>query len=129
MNACGFCDYKTQGKYYPSVNDPPIVPVLELFRLAQKLGVKTFFITGRPEQQRAATIKNLNAAGYDKWEQLVMRPDNDSDPARIFKPIQRQKIVDSGYTIVLNIGDQASDLAGCCAESSFKLPNPFYLVP
>jgi hypothetical protein len=29
----------------------------------------------------------------------------------------------------LNVGDQASDLAGCCSERSFKLPNPFYLVP
>jgi acid phosphatase len=129
MNACGFCDYRTQGKYYPSVNDPAIVPVLELFRLAQKLGVKTFFITGRSEQQRDSTVQNLKSAGYDKWEQLIMRPANNSDPARIFKPAQRQAIVDSGYTIVLNIGDQASDLAGCCAERTFKLPNPFYLVP
>jgi len=30
---------------------------------------------------------------------------------------------------VLNIGDQASDLAGCCALRVFKLPNPFYLLP
>jgi hypothetical protein len=28
----------------------------------------------------------------------------------------------------LNIGDQASDLAGCCEDRIFKLPNPFYLV-
>ena len=129
MNTCGFCDYRTQAKYYPPLNDPAIVPVLELFRLAAKLGVKNFFITGRSEQQRDLTVKNLKSAGYDKWEQLMMRPDNDSDPARIFKPTQRQAILDSGYTIVLNIGDQASDLAGCCAERSFKLPNPFYLVP
>ena len=129
MNTCGFCDYRTQAQYYPSVNDPAIVPVLELFRLAEKLGVKTFFITGRSEQQRAATVANLTGAGYAKWEQLIMRPNGNADPARVFKPAQRQTIVDSGYTIVLNIGDQASDLAGCCAERSFKLPNPFYLVP
>jgi hypothetical protein len=29
---------------------------------------------------------------------------------------------------VLNIGDQASDLAGCCAERVFKLPT-FYSIP
>ena len=129
MVTCGFCDYRTQAKYYPSVKDPAIAPVLELFRLAQKLGVKTFFITGRSEPQRASTIQNLNAAGYSGWEQLVMRPDKNSDPASVFKPAMRQKIVDQGYSIVLNIGDQASDLACCCAEQSFKLPNPFYLIP
>lgn len=129
MSACGFCDYRTQGKYYPSLNDPALAPVLELFQLAEKLGVKTFFITGRGEKQRAETIQNLKSAGYDHWEQLIMRPDNDNDPARVFKPAKRQEIVNQGYSIVLNIGDQASDLAGCCAERSFKLPNPFYLIP
>jgi len=129
MNSCGFCDYRTQAKYYPGVNDPPIVPVLELFRLAEKLGVKAFLITGRAEQDRQNTQANLSAAGYQNWEQLIMRPNGNSNPARIFKSAERQKIVNSGYIIVLNIGDQASDLAGCCTERSFKLPNPFYLVP
>ena len=105
--------------------------MLELYRLLQKLGVKTFFITGRHdnEKQRNDTVKNLKSAGYDGWEQLVMKPDNNSDPARIFKSGKRQEIVDKGYAIILNIGDQASDLAGCCSERSFKLPNPFYLIP
>jgi acid phosphatase len=129
MSACGFCDYKTQAKYYPPVNDPAIVPVLELYKLAQKLGVKTIFLTGRGEAQRATTIQNLTSAGYSGWAQLIMRPDGNSQPARIFKSALRQKLVDEGFTIVLNIGDQVSDLAGCCSERSFKLPNPFYLVP
>jgi len=57
-----------------------------------------------------------------------MPPDGDTDAARIFKPRNRESIEKEGYHIVLNIGDQASDLAGCCAERVFKLPNPFYLV-
>jgi acid phosphatase len=129
MSTCGFCDYKTQAKYYPPVNDPAIVPVLELYKLAQKLGVKTIFLTGRGEAQRQATVQNLKSVGYSGWEQLILRPDGNSQPARIFKSAMRQNLVDEGFTIVLNIGDQASDLAGCCSERSFKLPNPFYLVP
>jgi acid phosphatase len=129
MLDCGFCAYKIQVKDYPNTKDPAIVPVLELYRLAKRLGVKTFFITGRSESQRDFTSTNLKDAGYDGWEDLVMRPDKNTDPARIFKSDRRQEIVDKGYTIVLNIGDQASDLAGCCSERSFKLPNPFYLVP
>lgn len=38
----------------------------------------------------------------------------------------RAAIEAQGYTIVANVGDQESDLAGGRAERAFKLPNPFY---
>ena len=38
------------------------------------------------------------------------------------------KITADGYTIIANLGDQESDLAGGYAEKTFKLPNPFYLT-
>lgn len=57
-----------------------------------------------------------------------MQPDGNKKPAREFKSYDRQLIEEKGYHIVVNIGDQASDLAGCCEERIFKLPNPFYLV-
>jgi len=34
-----------------------------------------------------------------------------------------------GVTIIVNVGDQESDLAGSHAERTFKVPNPFYFVP
>jgi len=40
----------------------------------------------------------------------------------------RSQIEADGYTIIANIGDQASDLQGGHAEKTFKLPNPFYIV-
>jgi len=129
MSDCGLCSYKVQAKLYPDARGAAIVPVLELYNFAKAKGVKRFFLTGRKEAERASTIENLRDVGYSGWEDLIMRPDANSDPARVYKPARRQAIVSQGYTIVLNIGDQASDLAGCCAERSFKLPNPFYLVP
>ena len=73
-------------------------------------------------------MKNLKAVGYSGWTMLVMQPDGNTLPASTFKSTDRQVIEDGGYRIVLNIGDQASDLAGCCSERVFKLPNPFYMV-
>jgi len=32
-------------------------------------------------------------------------------------------------TIIVNAGDQESDLAGGYAERAYKLPNPFYYIP
>ena len=34
-----------------------------------------------------------------------------------------------GYRIVVNMGDQPSDLAGGYAEKAVLLPNPFYRIP
>jgi predicted secreted acid phosphatase len=128
MADCGFCSYNVQSKLYSIEHDPAIVPVLELFNFAKKKGITVFFVTGRQESQRAATIKNLNEVGYSGWADLIMQPDGNKPPASVFKPRDRQVIVDKGYRIILNIGDQASDLAGCCAERVFKVPNPFYLL-
>jgi predicted secreted acid phosphatase len=128
MADCGFCSYSVQSKLYSIAHDPAITPVLELFNFAKKKGVTVFFVTGRPESQRAITIQNLNDAGYSGWADLIMQPDGNKIPASVFKPHDRKEIENKGYRIVLNIGDQASDLAGCCAERVFKLPNPFYLL-
>lgn len=128
MSDCGFCSYTVAAKLYSNARDPAIVPVLELFNYAKKNGVAVFFLTGRKNAERDSTIKNLNDVGYTGWTDLIMRPNDNKSPARIFKSQERQKIEDKGYRIVLNIGDQASDLAGCCAERVFKLPNPFYMV-
>ncbi len=137
MAGCGFCSYATQlqlyqDKLYSSTHDPAITPVLELFNFAKNKGIAVFFVTGRTESEREATVANLREAGYSGWTDLYMQPDVSSGqpkpPARVFKPKNRQEITNKGYTIALNIGDQASDLAGCCAERIVKLPNPFYLV-
>ena len=45
-----------------------------------------------------------------------------------FKAPERRKIAELGYTILLNLGDQESDLTGGYAERTFKLPNPVYFV-
>jgi len=128
MAGCGFCAYPIERKLYSEDHDPAIAPVLQLYNFAKSKGVTLFFVTGRQEGERAVTIKNLNEVGYSGWADLIMQPDGNKLPAGVFKPKDRQAIADKGYRIVLNIGDQASDLAGCCSERVFKLPNPFYLL-
>jgi len=132
MAECGFCAYSVQTKLHPDPHGPAIAPVLELYNLAKSKGIAVFFVTGRPEKQYQLTIDNLREAGYDGWTDLIMQPDvapgDKLIPARVFKPRNRQTIEKRGYRIVLSIGDQASDLAGCCAERVFKLPNPFYQI-
>lgn len=109
---------------------PPIAPTLELYRSARRLGVAVFFVTGRRESLRADTERNLRAAGYEEWAGLVLKSDDYDQPSVVpYKSGARRQIEADGYSIVVNLGDQASDLAGGFAERGFRLPNPFYLVP
>jgi len=104
---------------------------LRLFRDARAAGVAVFFITGRPDEQRAATIANLQTAGYAGWAGLALRVGPEKSMATAaYKASERKKIVDAGYRLLMNVGDQWSDLDNSPqAEINVKLPNPFYYLP
>lgn len=105
---------------------------LRLFREAERDNVAVFFITGRSESQRQATAANLIAAGYDHWEGLYLRPEDHPKMQSVaeYKSGDRAEIAAKGFTMILNVGDQMSDLLGSPqAEHSVKLPNPFYYIP
>jgi acid phosphatase len=117
------------GAWIAMAQAEPIKPVLELARLARARGVAVFFLTGRPERLRAATERNLKAAGYE-WTGLLLKPDALNPASAVeFKAPERKKLLDQGYVIIVNVGDQASDLDGGFAERTYKLPNPFYVIP
>ena len=121
---CGWAAWDQLGR------DPAIAPTLQVFRLARALKVTVFFITGRPENQRAATEQNLAAAGYRGYAKLYMVPNGAHFASAVdFKTPIRAEIERGGYTIIENMGDQPSDLLGGYAEKDFLLPDPFYRVP
>jgi acid phosphatase len=109
---------------------PAIPGTLRLAKEAQRLGVDVFFITGRSETERAATDRNLRAQGYE-WKQLTLRPESARSETTIqYKSGARAQVAAQGYKIVLNVGDQWSDLKGAPeAEFSVKYPNPYYFLP
>jgi acid phosphatase len=102
-----------------------------LYKQALEAGLEVFFITGRREGMRQVTEDNLKAQGISKWTKLVLRTDQEAhETALVYKSGERRKIVMEGYTLVMSIGDQWSDLRGePQAEISVKLPNPFYFIP
>lgn len=121
---CGFLAWIDMAK------GTAIAPALELYRFARANNVAVFFITGRPERTREATERNLREAGYTDWEKTVLKPaDLKVVSAADYKGPVRCELLAQGYNIVVNMGDQPSDLAGGCAEKTFLLPNPFYRIP
>lgn len=113
----------------------PIGPTLDLVRWAHDQGVAVFFVTGRSPEEREATARNLEAVGYGPWHTLYLKDKSECCTglscgfAATCKSYYRKLIADQGFTIVVNLGDQRSDLLGGWAERTFKLPNPFYFIP
>jgi len=130
MSAANF-EYNSNdfNTWVESAQAPAIPGTHRIFKAAQELGVKVIFITGRPETQRAATEANLRLRGFDKWEQLILRaPDQQNLTAEQYKSAARG-LVAQEFRIILNVGDQWSDLRGPNpAEYSVKYPDPYYFL-
>ncbi len=122
---------KSWAAWLASGRAPAIIPVQTIYETAVRGKIDVFFITGRREEERASTERNLRDVGYETWTRIYFQPppsDGVIMTDRGFKIDTRRKLEQEGYTIVANIGDQNSDLAGGYAERFFKLPNPFYLM-
>jgi HAD superfamily, subfamily IIIB (Acid phosphatase) len=106
-----------------------ITQTLKVFNDAKARGIAVFFVTGRPESQRAVTEENLRREGFDGWQGLTLKPVGSTLTTVAYKSGARAAIEQQGFRIVANVGDQYSDLAGGHADRAFKIPNPFYFLP
>ncbi|KAI3784577.1 hypothetical protein L1987_43678 [Smallanthus sonchifolius] len=107
-----------------------IPETLNLYKKVIELGFKIVFITGMHEQESESRIKNLKEAGFTEWEKLIFKGNNELAYAEEFKSNRRRELVEAGYRIWGNIGDQWTDLTGThVGDRTFKMPNPMYYVP
>ena len=108
---------------------PALEGALELYQFARSRGLQVVFITGRPLDQREKTEQNLRQAGFAAWNELILKSAKPGQSSAEFKAESRKRLSEAGLEILVNIGDQASALAGGYSESVFKLPNPMYWIP
>ncbi len=124
-----YYDAAAWNRWVEEARAPALDATLEVYRLARKLRWEVFFITGRPEAQRDATERNLVRAGFDGWAGVFLRGQAALNvDASVYKSAARASLSQEGYRVVVNVGDQASDLSGGNGDHVFKLPNPFYFV-
>jgi predicted secreted acid phosphatase len=120
---------------------PAVFYMPQLVSFAASHGYAVFYITGRPQSQTAATIKDLTTAGYQAPQagHLFLKPSTApsylhcADPAACttteYKSGTRKHISSLGYTILADFGDQYSDLVGGDAGHQVKIPDPMYYIP
>lgn len=132
-----------QDQRFPAT--PWMVP---LEKAVRKAGCTIIGLTGRNDNQKAATLANLTKVGYTgltpqnyytKWTGVG----SSQQPSYIhcaavkcttieFKSQTRayvQTVAGGHYRIMANLGDQFSDLIGGSSLHDVKLPNPTYYLP
>jgi HK97 family phage prohead protease len=80
-------------------------PIAETVAFLQETEEEVYIVTGRNEDQRAATVRALAAAGVD-YEELIMNPGPTSDTLN-FKRETAQRLLEE-YDVVLAIENNAS---------------------
>jgi predicted secreted acid phosphatase len=123
----GHGDWSDYDNWITQSKAPKLKESANFLKWARKNGFCVFFITGRHEKDRGATIINLHNQGID-YDGLYLRAADDNRPASVYKPEARQKIEDMGFLIVENMGDQFSDLAGGHSLDCEKIPNRMYVI-
>lgn len=113
-------------KYFKAKKAEPLLPVLRLYEYAINQGVKVVFLSYRPEELRAATETNLKIAGFKGPHIVILKAKSETLKLSQFKLAQREKLQREGGTIVINIGDQLTDLDLPPSPNDFLIPNPFY---
>jgi predicted secreted acid phosphatase len=111
-------------------NKSVVFPAAKAFiKHARAKKVAIAFITGAPQVVCGARKTNLTAQGIKAPFSLTCRqPTDTTDSVVPYKSKARKALQKQGATIILNVGDQASDLAGGAAKATVKLANPIYAI-
>jgi acid phosphatase len=116
-------------KWTDSAKAPAIPQVKSLYDFLIKKGIKIIFLTGRPNYQYNATLKNLREQGYTTFDTLITRSPSEYHKTAVkYKSYERTELTKKGYNIVGDVGDQESDLVGPYHGIKVKIPNYQYLI-
>jgi predicted secreted acid phosphatase len=100
----------------------------ELLHAMRKAGLEVVLITGRKQGVCQKTAEQLQANGIDASDYIALYCHNDNKRPADYKAAVRQRLVDSGHTVIFSVSDQMGDLTGEHVGTPCQLPNPFYQV-
>lgn len=110
-------------------NRKPIRPMIELYKFFISQNVPIFIITARALSYKKKTVRELQLYGVSKcnsntfgYQDIYMKPDIiDLDDKKYWKRDMRKSIIDSGYKIIFNIGDDDTDFYDGYYDNKVKL--------
>jgi acid phosphatase len=106
-----------------------IKPVKELYDYLISHNFHIIFLSGSSGELYESTKSNLINVGYTEFDTLICRDkDQENLTAAKFKSTWRQKLVNRGYLIEGNIGDQWSDMSGGNSGYFVRITNYIYYI-
>ena len=100
-------------------------PTLDLAKAGRIIGRRRLLHHGSSSRAlREATERNLRREGYRLAGVILLPPGVTFKSAVDLKAPERRKIAEQGYTIILSMGDQASDLDGGMPRRRSNCPIP-----
>jgi acid phosphatase len=112
-----------------SAKAPAITEVQRLYNYLVKRNFRIIFLTGRKTYQYDETLKNLDEAGYTKFDTLIVKDKKYYGISALrFKSDKRTELTEKGYVIAGTVGDQWSDLDGPYHGIQVKIPNYQYFI-
>ena len=97
-----------------------------VYDCALKNNIQVFFITARSVKRTLSTQIELKEKGFSVYNSLYLMPLNDNFVGK-YKEDRRNDIL-KNYEIILNMGDQWTDLYANCQQCRF-IPNDYYIIP
>lgn len=120
-------DYQIIQDWVRSAKLPAIKQTLDFYNYLKSKGVRLIFLTGRNIEEYDATYRNLVEQGYKDFDTIIVRSDQERKlGAAQFKTQKRKELTDTGYEIIICVGDQWTDLTGDYTGIKVKIPNYLY---
>lgn len=108
---------------------PPIPQTVRLFKWLQRQGVQMHCITGRESNTADATYTNFARVGLTGKLKIHFKPVQYANSYAETYKTKVRKDIERRQRILINVGDQYSDLKGGHAKRAYKIPNPMYFIP
>jgi predicted secreted acid phosphatase len=125
-------DSKQNDKYHVVYSSNAIKGMVDIYNLIKKSGISIYLLTARPEHYRYETIEELDLIGYPQgsYKKIFLRPKrnsyDDDDCVCFYKERVRKQITEEDSKhIILNVGDQNTDLMGGYFEFGWKFPSSY----
>jgi predicted secreted acid phosphatase len=111
-----------------TTNYPAFPCVIDFVNLCMARNIKVYVLSSRRKKYTQYAKELLANAGYAQYTDLLLRDDDDHGTIQNYKIMQRKALVEKGEHILINIGDQDSDLVGGYADHEKKFPNDWYEI-
>lgn len=128
IDFCTHCgSYQAYVEWVQQAKQNLIPHIKELYDYCVQQNYRIVFLSARPDECYAATIKNLALHGCTQFHCMILRTEQEAPSSSAINKLKhRTQLTQEGCEIVACVGDQESDFYGGLTGHCIKIPNYLY---